>query len=221
MAWWSSRGRLVVRVVVVAVVVRVPVVVVVGVVVVVPWRWSWSWRGRGGGRWWWEWPVARAPSGGAAASARPWPAGRRWRPSARGAAGRGRVACVSQSTVPSTSTPVVWVAATVAPMPTTWRPVPRRPTTAAAISVLPWPGARLWRPPSSDGDGQGERPKPTVEVRARRRCPTRRQGDRSLSPARLRQRGRSRRGRRAAARPPGRDVDLRGELAQRRRPSVG
>ena len=73
--------------------------------------------------------------------------------------------CVSHSTLPSTSTPVVCVAATVPPIASTWRPVPRRPTTAAAMRVLPWPGARLWKPPSTTAMPKASAPAATPSSR--------------------------------------------------------
>ena len=64
---------------------------------------------------------------------------------------------------PSSSTPVVWVAATVAPMVSTWRAAaPRRATTVAAINVLPWPGASAWNPPSTNDSATARRASGTL-----------------------------------------------------------
>ena len=67
---------------------------------------------------------------------------------------------------PRATTPAVWVAVTDSPMSAAWRHVPRSPTMYAAMTVLPWPGARAWMEPSRSARPMAARPKATVSRRA-------------------------------------------------------
>ena len=74
--------------------------------------------------------------------------------------------CDAVSTSPSTSTPTVCVAATVTPMSSPSRTVPRSPTRYAAITVLPCPGANAWSAPRPIPMARATSASPTVSRRA-------------------------------------------------------
>ena len=82
-----------------------------------------------------------------------------------GRARSGAKACDVVIARPSTTTPTVCVAATVAPTVRTCRVVPRRPATIAAINVVPCPGARECNDPSTKAMSAANSPTPTVRCR--------------------------------------------------------